>query len=91
MRGSAAANEMNFGTCDREECTLSSACVWWVTGEVSGEDGSVRVAMLGADLAAKSLAEVKKDVWDPLRRLPVDDSSLVSVTMSSDDAQDMSE
>lgn len=91
LRGSAVAKDMNFGTCDREECTFSNACVWWVIGEVSGDDGGVRVVMLGADLAAKSLADVKKDICDPRLRLPEEDSNRVSVTISSEDAQEIRE
>lgn len=55
------------------------------TGDVSGEEGGVNVAMLGADFAARSFAAPKNDVLDE-RRAP--DSSRASVAMSSDDAQE---
>lgn len=60
----------------------------WAVGDVSGEEGGVKVAMLGADLAARSFAAPKNDVLDE-RRAP--DSSRASVAMSSDDAQDTSD
>lgn len=57
LRGNVA-NEMNFGTWDRE---VSLRYVWvvWDTGEVSGDEGGVSVAILGVDLAVRNFVEPK--------------------------------
>lgn len=77
---------MYFGTCERA-CTFSSAGVC-DTGDVSGDDGGVSVAIFGADLAVSSFAAPKKEVLEPRLAPP---SNLASVTMSSDDAHDTKE
>lgn len=58
----------------------------WVTGEVSGEEGGVNVAILGADLAVNSFVAAKKDVPDP-RRTPA--SRRESAAISSEDAHEI--